>query len=261
MRRIALILAGLVLLASIVVSARTLAQRDEADAVDVESVASDGRRAATKGSRSESQEPGLRPVSGTYEYAGSGRESVDTLGGSEHVMPRRIPVRVELGTGCRWKLSIFYVKQHVEHREYCTNDTGVHDVRFQRQIEFFGVTEKARFECVRPALRWQRGASAGSSWTYRCEGDGRRGEYRVTYTGEEAIRVAGARVRAHRVHVQTTLSGATEGTDSSEYWYAASGLPLRWTTRLDVRTESALGRTRLRERTKYTLVNTTPHGS
>lgn len=261
MKRWLLILLALVVLAATVAAAATLSSRDEADPVDAGQV-SEGP-AAYEPDPADQQEPGLRPAAGTYTYEGTGRESIDTLGGSEHQFPDRILARVQYAPaadGCRdrWTLRLLYLQQHTERRSYCTTERSVREEAFSREIEFFRVTDRTSFRCERQALRLQLGARPGSSWTYGCEGSDRRLDYTVTYLGREQLRIDGSTVQAHHVRVSTKLSGASDGSDRSEYWYAASGLPLRWSSELDVQTDSALGRTRFREQTRYSLVSVRP---
>src|SRR4051794_21963368 len=118
MKRPVVIIAAVLVAVAIVLAAVTLGSRDQADEVDTGAASKRAeQRAGTTAARD--QDPGLRPTPGTYTYVGSGSEHVDTLGGSTHDFPKRIPAVVTLGKGCEWTLDVFYVEQHQERRTYC----------------------------------------------------------------------------------------------------------------------------------------------
>jgi len=262
-----LLLLAVLLGAAVIAAAVTLSRRDETDPVRVEDATEQRERAERRSAVDKPDEQNtlrLRPAPGTYTYAGSGRESIDVLGGSRHVFPARVPVNISHDrsrepVACeRWTMEFLYARQRTDRRTFCTNKAGVREESFRKSTEFFRQVEQSSFRCTQPAFRWDRGAKPGTSWAYRCAGNDRVTDQTATYVGREPVQVGETAVMAHRVRVVTMFSGAAEGQDISEYWYGPSGLHLRWTTKLDTTTDSVLGQTRLREQTDYTLTRVRP---
>ena len=244
MKKLLLALVALIIIAAVVIAVRTIGERDETDAVDSKDAASlvqddDGDDDDDEDAPTEA---GLRPEPGTYTYTGTGRESVDVLGGSEHVFPETVPVVVELDDdpdSCEWTSNVIYVKQHVEERSFCTTEETVIDRGFERTIEFFGRTQETSFECGNDAIRLRADAKPGDTWSWTCTDEDAKAtsEYTLTYVGPETLTIDG---------------------DTTESWLASSGLPVRFSGDLKVRTKSVLGETNFQERFRYELTSLTP---
>lgn len=270
MKKLVLVLVVLVILAAVAFAVRTLGARDETSKVDKREAARIGKSAADADKTANDNgdaapvdiEPGLRPPAGTYTYVGSGEESVSALGGSTHVFPKTIyaVVTLDAANDCRWENHLIYVKQHVESRSYCTDVTGLHDYGFTRDIEFFNQTEHKVYECPGDeAIRMAPAAADGDTTRWRCTNEpNSTSDYVATQVGTEVIKVGGINTKVWHMRVVATLKGDTRGRDVSEFWYAASGLAVRFTTSLDVKTKSVLGDTRFREQTDYRLQSLTP---
>lgn len=262
MKKLLIVIIALLILGAIAVGVRTLGARDETDAVDskeaAELVEEDGDEAAD----AEDVDAGDRPEPGTYTYTGSGRESVDALGGSEHVFPEEIPIVVQLDAEdeCAWTSNVVYVKQHIEERNYCTKDGVLTDLGFTRETEFFNQTQETVYECDENAWRlrtdWEPGDTA--KWTCTQSGGAATSAYVATLVGEEELKVGGETVETWHTKVQSTQTGDTRGSDTSEFWLTESGLIVKFTTNLDVKTKSVLGDTNFKEQTSYMLTSLVP---
>jgi hypothetical protein len=259
MRKLLLAVVLLLVVAAVAVGVRTLGARDQADAVD----AKDAAGLVADDEQDTGDVPvGDRPDPGTYTYAGSGRESVTALGGSEHVFPREIAVVVTLDPedDCAWTSNVVYVKQHIEARRFCTRDGEVVDLGFTREIEFFNQLQETVYECGDDAVRLRPDAKPGDTWTWTCTQDGKESSsaYTATFIGTEQLSVGGEQVEAFHTKVASKQTGDTVGSDTSEFWLAESGLPLRFTADLQVTTKSVLGETVFREQLDYALTSLVP---
>ena len=255
MRKAILALLTALIALALVLSAYTLTSRNEADPADIDAVV---RQAHKQSGGAQEQERGLRPAPGTYVYVGRGSDSVDALGGSTHTYAHKVPLVVKLGDDCEWSYEVTFVQQHVERHTYCTTASSLRHVAIDQEVEFFRTTEKTHLSCSKRAFRLAAGSKQGEQWSYSCAGDKRRLEYIATYMGEERLTIGSARVPARHVRLKNTLSGVTTGRETLDFWYARSGLPLRFETDIDVQSESVLGDTKYTDHASYTLSSTKP---
>ncbi len=250
-------LALLAVIATVAFGVRTIGARDETDAVDAEEVA----ELVEDDGTSEDVDAGDRPEPGVYIYTGSGTESVDVLGGSRHEFPEETSVVVELDPedDCHWTANVVYVKQHIEEREYCTHDGVMIDRGFTRKIEFFNQLQETTFTCGDDAERLRTDAQEGDTWSWTCEsGTETKSEYTATSLGTETLTVGGEQVETWRSRVVSKQTGETVGTDTSEFWLAETGLVVKFTARLKVKTSSVLGETTFQENLSYALTSMVP---
>lgn len=258
MRKFLLAVLLLLIIAGVAISVRTLGARDQTDAVDTK----DAARLVTDDSDSAADiDPGDRPDPGTYTYTGSGREQVSLLGGSEHVFPETVPVVVTLDSddSCAWSSNVVYVKQHIEERNYCTENGTVVDRGFTREIEFFNQLQETRYECDDDAYRLRTDVKDGDTWSWTCrEGDDATSVYTATALGTETLTIGGDEVETWHTRVSSKQTGDTRGGDTSEFWLAESGLPIKFTGDLKVATKSVLGETTFQEKFSYALTSLVP---
>lgn len=269
MKKLVLALVVIVIIAAVAFAVRTLGARDETSNVDKREAARIGK-SSTDSNKAKSDddtaaadiEPGLRPPAGTYTYTGSGEESVSALGGSKHVFPKTVYAVVTLDgkDECKWENHLIYVKEHVEERSYCTDAGGLHDYGFVRDIEFFNQTEHKVYTCPgETAIRMSPTAADGETTKWRCTNEpNSTSDYTATQVGTEVVKVGGINTKVWHMRVVADLKGDTRGRDVSEFWYAASGLTVRFTTNLNVMTKSVLGDTKFTEKTEYQLQSVTP---
>jgi hypothetical protein len=264
MKNTLLAVLAIVIVVAVVLGVRTYGARNETDSVstnDASKLVGGEQQDDQGGSK---VDPGARPDPGTYTYKGAGSDKVSLLGGSEHVFPSTIPVVVELdgdtAKDCGWTWNLIYVKQHVEERNYCTDESTVLDAGFTRTIEFFGQTQKAHYACGDDAVRLRRDAKAGDTWSWKCENeDGNAvGTYTLTVLAPAKLTIDGESINAIHTRVTQKQSGDTNGTGTDEYWLAPTGLPLRFDGSLDVTTKSVLGTTKFTEREHYELTSLNP---
>lgn len=257
MRKLAIVIVALAIITAVALGVRTLGARDETDAVDTREAA----ELVEDEGASEDIVAGDRPEPGTYTYTGSGHETVSALGGSRHDFPDQIPVVVQLDPDdrCRWTSNVVYVKQHIEERRYCTKNDTVVDLGFTRKIEFFNQVQETEYTCDDDAYRLKADARPGDTWEWTCaQGTSAASNYTATFRGREHLTVGGERVEVWHTRVVSKQSGGTTGSDTSEYWLAETGLPVKWTADLEVETNSILGQTTFMERLSYALVSLVP---
>lgn len=264
MKKLLLAVIAIVVVVAVVIGVRVYGERNETDSVSTKDASKlvDGDSKDTDSDDDAQVDPGQRPEPGTYTYKGTGKDEVDILGGSEHVFPSTIPVVVRLDNDdeCGWTWNLIYVKQHVEEREFCTDDETTVDEGFTREIEFFGQTQKAEYDCDDNAVRLRRDAKEGDTWTWKCENEKGKaiGTYTLTVLAPERITIDGESIEATHTKVTQVQTGDTKGTGTDEYWLAPNGLPLRFDGALDVTTKSVLGTTKFKERTRYELTSLNP---
>ena len=266
MKKALLALLALLLIAAVAFGVRTYGERDRADTVSSEDAA---RVINDDDDDDDDDEPtqadieaGDRPEAGTYTYTGSGSDHVTTLGGSSHTFPDEIPAVVELDdeNACEWTMNLVYVEQHIEARDYCTENDQLIDRGFERTTEFFGQTQETEYDCGADAIRMRADAAPRDSWTWECTGDdgATTSTYTLTFNGTEPVEIDGEQVDAWHATIRSEQTGDTRGGDTTNVWYDETGLMLRFSTDLDVQTKSVLGDTNYREKTSYTLTSLTP---
>lgn len=256
MKKMLLAVLALLIIAAVAFGVRTLGARDETDKVD----AKDAAGLVDQADSDTTIDEGARPEAGTYSYTGSGKETIDALGGSEHVFPTTIAVVITLDAkdDCRWTSNVIYAKQHVEERTYCTDDMGVLDLGFVRKIEFFNQLETKEYTC-KDARRLDVDATEGAKSEWRCEnGTQATSDYASTLLGMETLTVGGEQVDTWHSRVTSKQAGETVGGDISEFWVAETGLLVRFSADLKVTTASVLGTTKFQEKLDYTLTSLVP---
>lgn len=261
MKKLLIALFLLLVIAVVAFGVRTLGARDQTDAVDAKDAAG---LVADDEPDSGDIDPGDRPEPGTYTYAGSGRESVSALGGSEHVFPDEIAVVVELDADddCAWTSNVVYVKQHIEERDFCTEGETMVDRGFTRETEFFNQKQTTVYECGDDAIRLDTDAEPGDTWEWTCtSGENTMSTYKATFVGTDTMTIGGDDVEVFHTKVASTQSGDTNGTDNSEFWLTESGLPVKFSADLKVKTKSVLGETEFQEKLGYTLTSLVPESA
>ena len=257
MKKLLIALVLILVIAAVAFGVRTLGARDETDTVDSKEAA----ELVEDEGDSDGVEAGDRPDAGTYTYTGSGTESVNALGGSKHDFPKEISVVVQLDPedDCHWTANVVYVKQHIEERQYCTKDGVMIDQGFTRKIEFFNQLQETTFTCGDDAERLRTEAEEGDTWTWTCtNGTKATSEYTATSLGQETLKVGGEDVETWHTKVVSKQTGETVGGDTSEFWLDESGLIVKFTADLDVKTQSVLGETNFQEKLAYALTSLVP---
>jgi hypothetical protein len=257
MRKLLVVVVALLIIAAVAFGVHTLGARDETDAVK----SKDAAKLVQDSGTTDDIAPGARPAAGTYTYTGSGKESVSALGGSEHVFPSEVAVVVQLDADddCMWTSNVVYVKQHIEERRYCTKGTKMTDLGFTRKIEFFNQLQTTEYTCGADADRLRTSAKDGDSWSWTCtEGTSATSRYTATMLGTETLTIGGDKVQVWHTKVTSKQTGDTVGGDTSEFWLDKTGLPVKFTGDLKVKTKSVLGDTDFQEKFSYALTSLVP---
>jgi len=208
-----------------------------------------------------------RPRPGVYEYRGGGTDSLSLPPLSQSEGPG-IPGTVELLDGDCWRFRVDYSSNHWQDWKYCHRGDDLMEEGGQTwQRWLFGpvaVTTTATFRCEdTPAIPAVR--EPGQEWSARCKGSNTRisgevvsaGPYR--FVGEEVVDVGGERVAALHFRRSRTLTGAQDGTEVSEVWFAADdGMPLRNEREIELRTDTPVGKSTYTEKGDFRLVSLRP---
>lgn len=245
-------------------------QRDTARPVTLEE-ASERRTATTAGEATDAttREGPARPVAGVYDYAGSGRESLSLPPLSQDQGPT-VPATVDhLDDGC-WSIRFDYSTNHWQQWNYCPRGRDLVETggeSWQRwMIGATAITNLTTASCpdamVLPASR-----APGQVWQARCVAtneavDGEAvsaGAY--TFVADEDVLVGKESVPTAHFVRERKMSGAQEGTERSEVWFAVeTGLPIRNDRTIEVRTDTPVGSSTYREDASFTLLAVDPVG-
>jgi len=219
-------------------------KHDKGTAVSVSKVAHDAK---SKGSGDSPANRGLRPVPATYVFTGQGGDHITTLKGASHVFPKEIAGVVTLQTGCNWKIDFTYLKEKTKERRMCTDATGARELGSDEVITFLGLTDRQHFTCGNDAWRIKFAAKVGDTWSFTCRTKDREVKHVVTL-----VDIAGtARLPGDtstpagiwHTHDVSQLSGASVGTDTTDFWWTHAGLPEQIDEHTNILTESVLGKT------------------
>lgn len=258
-------LTAIILVILIVIGVRTLGERNETstvDASDAKALIEDGSSKDKANKRQNDIKVGLRPRPGTYTYVGSGNESVDILGGSEHILPDTFPMVIDIDKkdSCAWNANLVYIKQHIEQRSFCTTDASVLELSFMREIEFFGRKQKVEYRCGDDAFRVRADANPGEKWSWVCnaKNENSKSAFFLTYLGPQTLVIASKKVRTQHTRIISTQTGDTVGNATSDLWLSPSGMIVRFNENVKVRTKTVLGVTNFQERARYQIKSLEP---
>lgn len=218
-----------------------------------------------------SDEPGsdgpVRPAAGVYEYEGTGTESLSLPPLSQSQGPT-VPATVEhLGNDC-WSIRFDYSNNHWQKWNYCPLGADLVETggeSWQRwMIGATAITNLTTATCddamVLPASR-----TPGQVWEASCTAtneavDGEAtsaGDY--TFVGDEDIEVGGHSVPTAHFVREREMSGAQEGSERSEVWFAVdTGLPIRNERTISVSTDTPVGASTYEEDGSFRLVGPDP---
>lgn len=211
----------------------------------------------------------VRPAAGVYEFAGSGREGLSLPPLSQDQGPT-IPATVEHGDPGCWSIRFDYSTNHWQTWSYCIRDADLVEVgglTWQRwMIGATAITNLTTSTCddapVLPAVREpdQEWPGTCTSINEAVSGEAvSEGPYR--YVGEETLEVGGAEVVAAHFVREREMSGAQEGTERSEVWFAVdSGLPVRNERAISVATDTPVGASTYTEDGEFRLTSLEPVG-
>jgi hypothetical protein len=269
-RKVLLVIGLIVLLAVVGGGVWVLANRGKTTKESVSSVA---KQAAKARSHRAKVAPGLRPAEGTYTYTGSGKDNVTLLGGSTHTFPSKVAAVVALdGTGCTWSFNLVYIKEKTNEHDLCTTADGVREPKQNQKTSFLGASQTNIFVCPPPGglrvpftggfEKWDKASGAkvvpGLKWVAPCNTSDSYVDHVVTLVDMDPVQVGSTKVPAWHVHDVATYSRGSKGTDTIDFWWSKTGLPLRIKESEKVNAPSVLGRTDYTTTSDYTLASLTP---
>ena len=207
------------------------------------------------------------PPDGVYRYRGSGDEhlSLPPLHQADgEVMPGTVTHGAD---GC-WTFRIDFNAVHRQSWRHCraraapvAETAGSTGQRWDLGVT--SISNTSHFSCDRPdPVRWRPTASAEVH--LRCSGTNSAVDGRTTvaatwnFDGETTLQIDGHAVAADHWVGRRRLTGSQEGTESSEAWFRADGLLLRYERDLEVRTDSPVGATTYTEEGWFELTSLTP---
>ena len=76
--------------------------------------------------------------------------------------------------------------------------------------------------------------------------------------GPARVRVGRRVLDAFRFHDARAVSGAQTGTETFDFWLAADGLPLRGRQRIEVASDSPIGKVTYSQESEFSLVRRVP---
>lgn len=209
----------------------------------------------------------LVPAAGVYQYRGAGSERLDRPPRTQPQGPDIPGTVTSLGRGC-WRLRVDYNSNHWQSWDYCSTGTALTETAgafFQRiDLGPVSVDTSSSYTCDPPvdAIRLTR--TAGDRWRQSCRGTSTASEGVVTsagpytFVGEEEIDVGGRPVATLHHHRVRNLGGAQSGTEEVDTWFDAStGLPVRNSRLITVRSDTVLGAITYTEEGSFTLASLT----
>lgn len=107
---------------------------------------------------------------------------------------------------------------------------------------FFGVKERHTYQCSGDSWLRPPSTKAGYRWEFDCVSDNARTHTEARIVGIERVSAGDGMVDALHVRFDTTMTGATEGTNPSEYWLALhEPFLVRKTGRVDAQVHTNAG--------------------
>lgn len=211
-----------------------------------------------------------RPEPGVYEYEGSGTDRL-SLPPLRQGQGPTIPGSVELLADDCWRFRIDFSTNHWQSYEYCHRGEGLEEVggeTWQRWIVgVSALTNLTRSACDPGTMFLPASSKVGQEWPGRCvvTNDAIKGEtvsagsYR--FVGGQRLDVGGTSVATLHFLRLREYSGGQEGTERTDLWIAAdTGLPIRNTRTVDVKTATPFGTSTYTETGEYRLRSLTPAG-
>lgn len=190
--------------------------------------------------------PDALPAPGVYTYATTGYEEV-SVPGSRRTFPSQTTITVE-PAGCG-EVEIWQpFAQHTERTTVCPSGGGLRMAEYYFSDSFYGQTATSDSICDQNAYLHFAAVTPGQSWTFTCSSSRTTITNRATVIGREIVGVGGQEVPTIHVHVDSTLSGASDGTSPSDYWFSVPGdVLVKNTGQVNSKTSGSFGTTSYNE--------------
>lgn len=196
-------------------------------------------------------ERSFRPAEGVYQYATTGHESLDALGGARHDYPAETTVTIR-HAGCgvreRWQP----LEDRYDERSVCVTASS-HDIEwYESSRSFFGQRDTRRLVCDPGAVAFSPDAPVGTEYRHRCVDADTDARNVVTVLPDEAITIDGETIQARRIRAVSDVTGDSRAHSEIESWvHPTSGLTLRRESVLDGTSAGPSGEVRYHE--EYTM--------
>lgn len=201
--------------------------------------------------------PHDRAPAGVYRYRTQGAEQVDALGGSQHQYPAATSITYT-ARGCdsqeRWQPT----RERISTATRCSTRRGLELRVLLQEREFFGQRVVQELTCAPGVLLRPHDPQEGQEWTGACMNEDTTASITGRVVAKEVLAVGGADIRATRIMLRTTLSGATRGRSHREVWLSDDGLTLKAIGSTDTQTDTATGTVRYQEQYQLELASLTP---
>jgi hypothetical protein len=181
-----------------------------------------------------------------YVYATAGHERVDAFVSATHVYPARTAVTV-VRVACGERLTWDALEGRSNTWVLCKTPHG-YELRSETEAHrFFGQSDRTTYACQDVLL-------GPGGKTFRCRSAGGRESGTIRVIARERLPLGAA------LHVQTVghVTGGDSGTETTDWWLAESGLPLRLAFSSKTSRKVTVGRAHYSERADLRLVSTTP---
>lgn len=210
----------------------------------------------------------LRPQQGVYLYRGGGTDRLDKPPMEQAEGPQMPATVAHRPDGC-WTFRIDYSTNHWQTWIYCPRSDGGLDEKggqsYQRwELGAFSIESTSDFDCA-DAVTIRSHQQPGDSWNQTCTGrststDGTAvSSGPLTFVGSEQLSIGGEEVDAFHYRRERSMTGAQEGDERAEVWFAAdTGMPLRNDRTIQASTSTVIGRVTYSEVANFELTSTTP---
>ncbi len=214
--------------------------------------------------------PGARrPISGVYDYTGSGTERVSFPPLSQSEGPT-IPGTVTMDGKHCWQLRLDYSTHHWQTFDICLHGADILEtggVTWQLfSIGPVNVSTTSTFVCTTGTMWLPANHSAGTSMLSSCTGSSTSVKGQTlsagpfTVLGEETLTIGGKQVPAVHIRQERVDTGAQTGSERYDIWLAASsGLLLRFQQEIKLVSRSPIGKITYTQSGELQLVSLVPH--
>lgn len=185
-----------------------------------------------------------------YVYATRGSESINAFVSARHVYPLRTAVTI-VPASCGHRLTWAALEGRRTTWLLCRTGRGL-ELRAETEVhKFFGQSDRTTYSCT--------GAVLGAhDATYTCRSSRGSESGWVFALGHESVAVGGRSLEALNVRTVGRVKGGDSGTEVTDWWFDANGLPLRIGFTSRTSRPLKVGRAHYRESADLRLVSTTP---
>ncbi|MEN9645370.1 MAG: hypothetical protein RL238_2039 [Actinomycetota bacterium] len=180
------------------------------------------------------------PTPGVYRYVTTGKETIDSLGGTEHAYPAETTLTVTpdgCGVLLRWDL----LKERSEEFRLCVTEEGIElQPTGASYHEFYGVGQRQELRCDREVLLVPSDGAARDVVPLACRIDDQLWLPEWEVLDRATVTVEGTPVPT--VHVRMRIADDDEYWEHTvvEWWLDEHGLPVRMTTTKESKSPSDL---------------------